>query len=59
MNNKLKGKDLVNIGIFAAIYFVINMVLSFLGFIPLLLLLMVVITPIIGGTPFIRTALTI
>ncbi len=52
MNNKLKGKDLVNIGIFAAIYFVINMVLSFLGFIPLLLLLMVVITPIIGGTPF-------
>lgn len=24
MNNKLKGKDLVNIGIFAAIYFVIN-----------------------------------
>ena len=52
MNNKLKGKDLVNIGIFAAIYFVINMVLSFLGFIPLLLLLMVVITPVIGGTPF-------
>ena len=52
MNNKLKGKDLVNIGIFAAIYFVINMVLSFLGFIPLILLLMVVITPIIGGTPF-------
>lgn len=52
MNNKLKGKDLVNIGIFAAIYFVINMVLSFLGFIPLFLLLMVVITPIIGGTPF-------
>ena len=28
------------------------MVLSFLGFIPLFLLLMVVITPIIGGTPF-------
>jgi energy-coupling factor transport system substrate-specific component len=28
------------------------MVLSFFGFIPLLLLLMVVITPIIGGTPF-------
>ena len=52
MDNKLKGKDLVNIGIFAAIYFVINMVLSFLGFIPLILLLMVVITPIIGGTPF-------
>ena len=52
MNNKLKGKDLVNIGIFAAIYFVINMVLSFLGFLPLILLLMVVITPIIGGTPF-------
>ena len=25
MNNKLNGKDLVNIGIFAAIYFVINM----------------------------------
>ncbi len=52
MDNKLKGKDLINIGIFAAIYFVINMVLSFMGFVPILLLLMVVITPIVGGTPF-------
>ena len=48
----LKGKDLINIGIFAAIYFVVNMVISFIGFIPLALLLCDVITPIVGGTIF-------
>ena len=33
--NKLNGKDLINIGIFTAIYFVIIMALAMLGFIPI------------------------
>ena len=34
-SKKLKGKDLINIGIFAAIYFVVIMALAMLGFIPI------------------------
>ena len=30
----MKGKDIINIGIFSAIYFVVVMVFAMLGFIP-------------------------
>lgn len=52
MNEKLKGKDLINIGIFTAIYFVIVFAVSMLGFIPIFMPLLCVIVPIIGGIPF-------
>ena len=48
----MKGKDLINIGIFSAIYFVIVFVVAMLGFIPVFLPLLAVIVPIIGGIPF-------
>ena len=35
MSNKLQGKDLINIGIFAAIYFVVVFAVSMLGVIPI------------------------
>lgn len=32
---KLQGKDLINVGIFTAIYFVVFMAVAMLGFIPI------------------------
>ena len=51
-SKKLKGKDLVNIGIFAAIYFIIMFVVACLGFIPVFMPLLYVLVPIFGGIPF-------
>lgn len=51
-SNKLQGKDLINVGIFTAIYFVIVFALAMLGYIPIVMPLLCVITPIIGGIPF-------
>ncbi len=48
---KLKGKDLINIGIYAAIYCVIMTAVAMLGFIPIMMPLLCVIVPLIGGTP--------
>ena len=36
-NAKLKGKDLINIGIYAAIYCVIMTAVAMLGFIPIMM----------------------
>ena len=51
-NEKLKGKDLINVGIYTAIYFVIIFALAMLGYIPIFMPLLCVIGPIIGGIPF-------
>jgi energy-coupling factor transport system substrate-specific component len=48
----MKGKDLINIGIFSAIYFVILFIVAMLGFIPIFLPLLAVIVPMLGGIPF-------
>ncbi|MBR1898517.1 MAG: MptD family putative ECF transporter S component [Oscillospiraceae bacterium] len=48
----MKGKDLIHIGIFSAIYFVIVFIVAMLGFIPVFLPLLAVIVPILGGIPF-------
>ncbi len=48
----MKGKDLINIGIFSAIYFVIVFIVAMLGMIPIFLPLLAVIVPILGGIPF-------
>ena len=49
---KLKGKDLINIGIYAAIYCVIMTAVAMLGFIPIMMPLLCVIVPIFGGIPY-------
>ena len=38
-SRKLSGKDLITIGIFSAIYFVLNLAAMFTGFVPVLWLL--------------------
>lgn len=50
--SKLKGKDLINIGIFAAIYFIIIFAVACLGFIPIFMPLLYVLVPFFGGIPF-------
>lgn len=50
--NKLNGKDLINIGIYTAIYFVVIMVIAFTGLIPIMLILMSSMVGLIGGIPF-------
>ena len=49
---KLKGKDLINVGIYSAISFVIMMIVAMLGVIPVLYPMLVIFVPIIGGIPF-------
>ena len=51
-SSKLTGKDLVTIGIYAAIYFLVTMVISFIGFAPLAFVLLDVIIPLITAIPF-------
>lgn len=50
-SNKLNGKDLVNVGIYSAIYFVIICVAAMLGCIPVLYPCLAVIMPVFGGIP--------
>ena len=51
-SSKLTGKDLINIGIYAAIYYVIVFIIAMLGMVPVLYPMLVVFCPIIGGIPF-------
>lgn len=51
-DTKLKGRDLVNVGIYSAIYFVVLMAIAMLGMIPIFLPLLAVLVPLIGGIPF-------
>jgi energy-coupling factor transport system substrate-specific component len=53
MNNRLNAKDLINVGIFTAIYFVIVFAVAMLGVIPIFMPLLCVIVPILGGVPFV------
>lgn len=50
--NKLNGRDLINIGIYTAIYFVIVMALAMTGLIPIFLIMLSSMIGIIGGIPF-------
>lgn len=52
MKEKLGGKDLINVGIFSAIYFVIVMVCAMLGSIPIMYPMLAVLVPILGGIVF-------
>ena len=49
---RLGGKDLINIGIFTAIYFVVVFAVACLGFIPILMAAICGIIPLIAGIPY-------
>jgi len=49
MKEKLNGKDLINVGIYSAIYFVIVFAVAMLGMVPFLYPTLVVFCPLIGG----------
>jgi energy-coupling factor transport system substrate-specific component len=50
-DNRLKAKDLINIGIFTAIYFVVVFAVSLIGYIPIFVPLQSVVVPLAGGIP--------
>lgn len=51
-SKKLSGRDLITIGIFSAIYFVLNLAAMITGFVPVLWLLLPGIAGIVTGIPF-------
>lgn len=51
-STKLQGKDLMNVGIYSAIYFVIVFAVAMLGYIPILMPMLCVFVPLIAGVPF-------
>lgn len=48
---KWTGKDLINIGVYTALYFLIIMVCSFMGLVPILMVCYAFIAPLIGAIP--------
>lgn len=50
-NKKLKGKDLIHIGIYAGIYCVLLTCIGMMGYIPIMMALLVVIGPVLLGIP--------
>lgn len=51
-SKKLSGKDLITIGIFSAIYFVLNLAAMITGFVPVLWLLLPGVAAVVTGIPF-------
>ena len=51
LNNKLQAKDLINVGIFTAIYFVVYFVVMMIAYIPILTLTLGFLCPIFCGIP--------
>jgi energy-coupling factor transport system substrate-specific component len=51
-SEKLQGKDLINIGIYSAIYFVVVFAIAMLGYIPVFMVLICALVPIFAGIPF-------
>lgn len=49
--NKLKGKDLMNIGIYAALTCVLITAVSMIGFVPVLLPMIGIFAPLLAGIP--------
>lgn len=52
MDNKINSKDLINIGIFFALYSVVCMVVAFIGFVPILMIIMLAACALVGAIPF-------
>ena len=58
-NRKLTGKDVIPIGIYSAIYFVMNFAAMMTGFIPLLWILLAGTAAILTGIPFLLMAVKV
>lgn len=52
MDKKLDTKDLINVGIFTALYFAIVFIVAFVGYIPIMMIIMPALCALIGGIPF-------
>jgi len=52
MDNRLNVKDLINVGVFTAIYFLIFFTCGMLGYIPFLLVVVPFLMPLVTGIPF-------
>ncbi|MDU7165574.1 MptD family putative ECF transporter S component, partial [Finegoldia magna] len=52
MKNRLTAKDLINVGIYTAIYLVIFFVTGMLGAVPILYPTIFILIPILTGIPF-------
>lgn len=52
MNKKLSVKDLINVGIFTAIYFVLFFATGMVGYIPIMMVFIPLLCPIVTGIPF-------
>lgn len=52
MNNKLTVKDLINVGVFSALYLVLFCVTSFIGYVPILMVIVPVLCAVVVGIPF-------
>lgn len=50
MNEKLKIKDLVTIGIFAVIYFALSFLVAMLGLVPILIFIIPIVMALLAGT---------
>jgi energy-coupling factor transport system substrate-specific component len=51
-DNRLNPKDLINIGIFTAIYYAIMFAVACLGYIPIFIPALAILCPLAGGIPF-------
>ncbi len=52
MDNKLSTKDLINVGIFTAIYIVVFFACGMLGYIPVFMVVLPLLIAVAGGIPF-------
>ncbi len=52
MENRLNTKDLISIGVFTALYFVIVLLMAFIGYVPLLMVIMPALCALVGAIPF-------
>ena len=51
MKQKFEVKELINVGVFTALYFVVIFVTCFIGMIPVCMVILPLVLPIIGGLP--------
>lgn len=50
---KLSVKDLINVGLFSVIYFIMFMIAGMLGYIPVFVVILPLIAGVLGGIPFV------
>ena len=51
MKEKFEVKELINVGVFTALYFAVVFVTCFIGMVPIFMVLIPLIVPIVAGIP--------